>query len=105
MNNHLYTSIISQYFPQVCPEGPLCPPVKELYREISKHQQPSALGPQTGFAIEVIKYIQQVHRFDYKPFLVTPTIFTLILNVHPENNFKSPASLMKLPSISSVGIT
>src|SRR5258705_8161638 len=91
MNNHLYTSIISQYFPQVCPEGPLHPPVKELYREISRHQQPSALGLQTGFAIKVIKYIQHVHRFNYKPFLGTPTIFSLILNIHPENNFGSPA--------------
>ena len=91
MNNHLYTSIISQYFSQVCPEGPLRPPIKELYRDISKLQQPSALGLQTGFAIKVIKYIQHVHWFDYKPFLGTPTIFSLILNIHPENNFESLA--------------
>src|SRR5258708_28689806 len=91
MNNHLYTSIISQYFPQVCPEGPLHPPVKGLCREISRHQQPSALGLQTRFTIKVIKYIQHIHRFNYKPFLGTPTIFSLIPNIHPENNFNSPA--------------
>ena len=90
MNNHLYTSIISQYFPQVCPEGPLHPPVKEIYREISRHQQPSTLGLQTRFAIKVIKYIQHVHWFDYKPFLGTPTIFSIIVNIHPKNNFDTP---------------
>src|SRR5258708_14190782 len=90
MNSQLYISTISPYHAQVCPEGPLNRPASNLYREISRNLQPPAQGLHTSFAIEVVKYIQHFHRFDYKPFLGAPASFSLIIDIHPENSFEEP---------------
>ena len=91
MNNQIYTSTISSYFTQIFPEGPLAPPNQDLYREISKNLQPLSAGLQTGFAIEVIKYIQHFHCFDYRSFLGMSIVFSLVIDIHPINSFNTLA--------------
>src|SRR5258707_6056387 len=90
MNSQLYISTISPYYAQVCLEGPLNCPSSDLYREISRNLQPPAQGLHSSFAIEVVKYIQHFHRFDYKPYLGAPASFSLIIDIHPENSFEEP---------------
>src|SRR5258705_13810861 len=90
MNSQLYISTISPYYAQVCPEGPLNHPTSDLYREISKNLQPPAQSLHSSFTIEVIKYIQHFHHFNYKPYLGAPPIFSLIVDTHPENSFEEP---------------
>src|SRR5882724_8783891 len=81
MNSQLYISTISPYYAQVCPEGPLNRPASNIYREISRNLQPPAQGLHSSFAIEVVKYIQHFHHFDYKPYLGAPATFSLIIDI------------------------
>src|SRR5258705_548018 len=90
MNSQLYISTISPYYTQVCPEGPLACPSTDIYREISRSLQPPPQKLHSSFAIEVVKYIQHFHCFDYKPYLGAPPVFSLIVDIHPENSFEEP---------------